>query len=414
MFWAHKWPSGSAIATRRRMHKYSLACSICKSESRINIHMSKTTINKAIEAAGHPILLESVTQLKEAEKTWVNSNILGIDKECVRERTYRADLGLIQISDGETAWLLDPLAVKSYDPLLRMMKDPGILKLLHSGSEDLEVLLNAIGAIPEPLVDTQIACAMMGPSLQLGYHHALKWLFDVDIDKDQTRSNWCKRPLNERQLHYAAMDVVLLPEMLLNLRAKLEDAGRWSWLEEDVARMQQNALQTVDPEEAYMRFSGIGRMDKGTLQVLKYLARWREQTAAEKNRARGFVISDSAMLQMARAKPSSADQLRDIDDIHPVALSRYEGTLLQLISDAAGDRTPVEKFEQFDDRQRLQLKNMRSIVQTRSADLGVDPALLASRRELEKLIRALAAGSPIPERFLGWRKEIITDQIVLI
>ena len=374
--------------------------------------MSKTTINKAIEAAEHPILLESLAQLEEAEKTWINCNILGIDTEFVRERTYRAELGLVQISDGETAWLLDPIAVKSYDPLLRMMKNPGILKLLHSGSEDMEVLQNAIGAIPEPLIDTQIACAMLGQPLQLGYHHALKWLFDVDIDKDQTRSNWCKRPLNERQLHYAAMDVVLLPEMLLTLRPKLEEAGRWSWLEEDVTRMRSNALEAVDPEYAYMRFSAIGRMDNETLQTLKYLARWREKVADERNRARGFVVSDSAMLQLARTKPSSAEQLSDIDDIHPVALSLYEGTLLQLISDAAGDQTPVEKFEQLDNRQKLQLKDMRSIVQSRSEELGFDPALLASRRELEKLIRALKAGNSIPERFLGWRKEIITDQLM--
>ena len=374
--------------------------------------MSKTTINKAIEAAEHPILLESLAQLEEAEKTWINCNILGIDTEFVRERTYRAELGLVQISDGETAWLLDPLAVKSYDPLLRMMKNPGILKLLHSGSEDMEVLLNAIGAVPEPLIDTQIACAMLGQPLQLGYHHALKWLFDVDIDKDQTRSNWCKRPLNEHQLRYAAMDVVLLPEMLLTLRPKLENAGRWSWLEEEVTRMRNNALEAVDPEYAYLRFSAIGRMDNETLQALKYLARWRERVAFERNRARGFVISDSSMLQLARVKPATAGQLRDIDDIHPVALSLYEGTLLQLISDAAKDKTPVEKLEQLDERQRQQLKDMRSIVQSRSDELGVDPPLLASRRELEKLIRALAAGSPVPERFLGWRKEIITDLLI--
>ena len=274
------------------------------------------------------------------------------------------------------------------------------------------MLQNAVGAVPEPLIDTQIACAMFGQPLQLGYHHALKWLFEVDIDKDQTRSNWCKRPLNKHQLRYAAMDVVLLPEMLLTLRPKLEDAGRWSWLEEDVTRMRNNALEAVDPEYAYLRFSAIGRMDNSTLQVLKYLARWREEVADERNRARGFVISDSSMLQLAREKPATAQQLRNIGDIHPVALSLYEGILLQLISDAAEDKTPVEKFEQLDERQRQQLKDMRSIVQARSNELSIDPALLASRRELEKLIRALAAGNPIPERFLGWRKEIITDLLI--
>jgi ribonuclease D len=376
--------------------------------------MSKTIINKALKAAEHPIVLESHAQLETAGKIWSTKPILGLDTEFVRERTYRADLGLVQISDGETAWLLDPLAVENFEPLVRMFQNPDVLKLLHSGSEDLEVLMNSVGAIPEPLVDTQMACAMLGQSLQLGYHHALKWLFEVEIDKDQTRSNWCKRPLSERQLHYAAMDVVLLPEMLLMLRPKLEAAGRWSWLEEDVARMKRSALTSVDPEFAYLRFSGLDRMDHATLQALRHLARWREHEAAEKNSARGFVISDAALLQMARSRPVTVEQLRGMEHIHPRALDRYENTLLQVIAESAADRSPVEKFEQLDGRQNLLLKHMRNVVQKRSTALGIDPALLASRRELEKLVRALAAGAAMPERFLGWRKEVITDQLVAV
>jgi ribonuclease D len=213
--------------------------------------MSKTTIKKAIESAEHPILLETVTQLKQAESIWKKSAVLGIDTEFVRERTYRADLGLVQVSDGQTAWLFDPLALSTTEPLARMMENSGTIKLLHSGSEDLEVLLNALGVIPEPLVDTQMACAMLGQPLQLGYHHAVKWLFDVEIDKDQTRSNWCKRPLTAKQLRYAAMDVVLLPEMLVKLRGMLDAAGRWTWLQEDVARVQRNARQAIDPDTVY-------------------------------------------------------------------------------------------------------------------------------------------------------------------
>ncbi|MFC1719763.1 ribonuclease D [Pseudomonadota bacterium] len=376
--------------------------------------MSKLIIDKALAAAEHPILLESAAQLEDAGRAWSESTILGIDTEFVRERTYRADLGLVQISDGRTAWLLDPLAINSYEPLRRMFENPGVLKLLHSGSEDLEVLLNAVGSLPEPLIDTQIACAMQGQSLQLGYHHALKWLFDVDIDKDQTRSNWCKRPLTARQLHYAATDVVLLPEMLLVLRQKLEQAGRWAWLEEDVARMQRTALTPIDPERVYLRFSGIGRMGQETLQVLKYLSRWREGMASEKNRARGFVIPDSAILQLARAKPATSAELKAIEGIHPVALGRYEDTLLSLIADAVRDPEPVEKLEQLDEQQRQKLNAMRGIVESRANDLGVEAALLASRRELEKLIRAVAMDEPLPERFLGWRKEVITDQLTAL
>ncbi len=340
--------------------------------------------------------------------------MLGIDTEFVRERTYRADLGLVQVSDGQTAWLFDPLALSTTEPLARMMENPGIIKLLHSGSEDLEVLLNALGVIPEPLVDTQMACAMLGQPLQLGYHHAVKWLFDVEIDKDQTRSNWCKRPLTAKQLRYAAMDVVLLPEMLVKLRGMLDAAGRWTWLQEDVARVQRNARQAIDPDTVYQRFPGIGRMDQDTLQVLKYLARWREETAIERNRARGFVIADAPILQMAREKPVSKEQLQAIEGIHPIALSRYAETLLKLIELAGQDRTPVETLDRLDDKQRSQLNQMRAIVAKRAADLGVEPALLASRRELERLIRAHASDQPVPERFLGWRKQEVTDELVKI
>ena len=111
--------------------------------------MTRTTIiKKAIEAAEHPILLETPAQLEKASAAWASRSLLGIDTEFVRERTYRADLGLVQVSDGETAWLLDPLAVQNLAPLAEMLENPAILKILHSGSEDLEVLLNTVGALP--------------------------------------------------------------------------------------------------------------------------------------------------------------------------------------------------------------------------------------------------------------------------
>ena len=188
--------------------------------------MPVKTVNQAIEAAKHPNLLETPAQLEAAEREWSGSDVLGIDTEFVRERTYRADLGLIQVSDGRTAWLWDPLRFENDAAITRLLENPAILKILHSGSEDLEVLRHALDAIPEPLVDTQIACAMLGQPLQLAFQGAAKWLFDVDIDKEHTRSNWLKRPLAPAQLHYAAMDVVLLPLMFEELKARLEAAGR--------------------------------------------------------------------------------------------------------------------------------------------------------------------------------------------
>ncbi len=375
--------------------------------------LDNTSLKQALSAGEHPILLESAAQLANAAKQWEDSEVLGIDTEFVRERTYRADLGLIQVSDGQTAWLIDPLGVGSLEPLAQLMANPAITKILHSSSEDLEVLMHALGQLPEPLVDTQIASAMLGQPLQLAYHHAVKWLFHISVDKDQTRSNWCRRPLHSRQLHYAAMDVVLLPMMLQKIRPQLEEAGRWEWLVEDVARMKRNSLTPVEPAKAYLRFPGIGRMDNKELQALQALAAWREKTARKKNRARGFVISDAGLKQLARLRPASEEEIRKIEDIHPNELRRYQAQLLRLITDSQCAKSTVEKIEDLSNIQQKQLKTMRRSVSESARLLGIDPALLASRKELEKLIRAAATGQPLPERFLGWRKKIITDELML-
>jgi ribonuclease D len=374
--------------------------------------MSITTVNKAIEAANDPVLIESASQMREASQAWKDKPVLGIDTEFVRERTYRANLGLVQVSDGETAWLVDPLAVPSLDPLVSMLDDAGILKVLHSGSEDLEVLLHSVGTLPAPMADTQIACAMLGQPLQLGYHNAANWLLGVELDKDQTRSDWCRRPLQSRQLHYAAMDVLLLPYMLGMLREKLEQNSRWEWLEEDVARMQKLARLDPDPDRIYLRVAGAGRLKEENLRVLRALARWREIRAIRENRARGFVVQDAVLMKLAQEMPNRPDAIRDMDGIHPRFARRHGEELAQLINDARSDTSPIDKIESMDDKQRAQLKRMRNLVQAKSKDLEVDPALLASRKELEKLIRAEAGKEPAPERFMGWRKAVITDDLL--
>jgi ribonuclease D len=293
-----------------------------------------------------------------------------------------------------------------------MLTCAGILKVFHSASEDLEVIWNTLAVTPRPMVDTQIACALLGQPLQMSYHHAVKWMAGVEVDKELTRSNWIRRPLKPAQLHYAATDVVFLPAMLRKLRAELLARERWSWLEQDVEQMIDASQQAVKPERAYLRLGGSGQLDVVSLRVLQALASWREQTARERNLARGFVLKDDVLMQLTSMKPKTAKELGELDSLLPNVPRRYQDVLLDIISRSRDSPETVEQILPLDRQQRRMINAMRDVVQREARRLQVDPAILASKKQLEALLRARQSGSAIPARLGGWREPVITAKLL--
>lgn len=370
-------------------------------------------LKPALAAVNDPVVVTSSAQLRQAADEWRQATVVGLDTEFVRERTYRAALGLVQVSDGETAWLVDPLAVEDMSPLTSLLEDPATTKVIHSGSEDFEVLHHELGAQLRGVVDSQIACAMLGQSLQLGYHHAAQWLLDVEVEKDQTRSNWLRRPLSDDQHRYAALDVVLLPFMIERLRPQLEEKQRWAWLEEEVERAIQKSVEDTDPQLAWMRISGAGGLDDMQRTALASLASWREEVAIRKNLARGFVISDAGLMALARRQPGTIGDIKTIEAIHPRAASRY-GDAWNALIDAARNQQPVAPLPQLSPEQRRLMKQMKQRVAATAGELEVDAALLASRKQLEDLLFSYLENGAVPERFGGWRMDIVTHQLLEI
>jgi len=375
--------------------------------------INKDEVDIALAAAHQPVMVESAPQLERALEDWLECDILGIDTEFVRERTWRAELGLVQLSDGKTVWLVDPLKTGSLRPLSALFEDQTIVKILHAPSEDLDVLLYTTTAVPEPLFDTQIACAMLGQSLQMGYHKTVEWLLDLAIDKGETRSNWCKRPLRPAQLHYAALDVCLLPMMHRQLLSQLKDLGRDDWLAEDCARLLNKAQTPADPDQSWKRIAGHIRLDGTALAILQTLASWRDKEAEQRNLARGFVIQDTALMTIANQQPDSLDELSALDIWHPKAVLRNGHALIAIIDQILEEGITAKAPETLQPEHKKLMAGMRNIVQEKATQLSVEPALLASKRELEGLILT-ARDESVSERFLGWRKEIITDGLMAL
>lgn len=375
--------------------------------------ISKSEISIALAAAEQPIMIESSAQLQEALAEWLDCEVIGIDTEFVRERTWRADLGLVQLSDGKRVWLVDPLKTGPLDSLAAFFETESVIKVLHAPSEDLDILFYVSGAVPEPLFDTQVACSMLGQSLQMGYHSTVEWLLELTIDKGETRSNWIKRPLRPAQLKYAALDVCLLPMMYRQLRSQLLELGRLEWLQEDCTRLLNKARTASDPTQSWKRINGNGRLDETSLAILQALCTWREAVAEKSNLARGFVIKDTALLTLANQKPGTLEALSKLDIWHPKSIQRHGQTVLNIIQQCLDRELKAESPAALEPEHRKLMSNMRRLVLERSTKLKLEPALLASRRELEGLILS-PGGEPVPERFLGWRKDIISDDLIAL
>ncbi len=369
-------------------------------------------IQIALQAAENPILLETTEELAVAATHWKSASILGIDTEFLRERTYRAELGLVQVSDGQSAWLVDVIKIKNPEPLKKLFCDPDQLKVFHSASEDFEALWHALEVSPEPVIDTQIACAMTGQPLQMSYHNAIKWLTGIEIDKEQTRSNWLRRPLSREQLHYAATDVVFLPLLAARVRETLEQQQRWKWLEEDVNRLISQSCEPVDPELAYLRVGGAANLDPVQLRVLRELAAWREGVADNRNLARGFVIKDAELMKISRTLPSNHQALSGIEDIHVKTIQRHGEAIIAAVQAGLSSNVPAWVPGPLDNRQKKLVGEMRKIVLSEAKAHSIDPALLASRKVLEAMLRSVENGEELPERLSGWRYGLITEKLL--
>ena len=365
----------------------------------------ETAVRQAESAVAEAFLISEPAELNAARERWQAADTIGIDTEFVREKTFRARPGLIQISDGADIWLADPVARPEIPALGHLLADDGIVKVLHSVGEDLEVLEQVGGTLPEPLFDTQIAAAMLGLPLQCRYEHLVEEIFGAHLPGGKARNDWCRRPLDPALLEYAAQDVIWLPRLCRHLSEHLDHHGRLAWLEEDCARLVDTARRKVGPP-ALSRIKGAGRQSDDILAILSPLADWREEQAAERDLPRRFVLSDEALISLAETavKKGAASA---ISALKPGMRRRHGDRLIELIESADHDAFQRPNWlNPLDNDQREQVRIAQSVVRALAEELQIDPALIASKKELTRIVRGER-----PEWLEGWRGKLLSERL---
>jgi len=333
-----------------------------------------------------------------------STSIAAVDTEFVREKTYYSQLCLIQIATSEQVACIDCLATLDLEPLYAEIFRQGFTWVVHSASQDLEVVWQRTNRMPPRLIDTQVAAALLGYPPQVGLEGLLQRTLGVELGESFARTDWSRRPLPEAPLRYALDDVRHLLSAWQRLDADLERLGRRDWLHEDCERVLAER-PVADPTAVWSRLKGVHGLSFPSQCAALALVRWRETAAQRSDRPRRWLLADEVLLAIAAALPSDADALGAF--VQPKFVARNASTVLAAIGSRAD--TEIQAEVRANAAQAAPDKNvvkaLQEQVRQRAAVLGIEPEILATRRDLA----AVALGTLPPRLRTGWRaKELIT------
>lgn len=367
----------------------------------------------------HPQIIEQNAVLAEYCQRWLKLSFVAIDTEFVRTETFFPIAGLIQVGDGEHNYLIDPLAITDWSPLVALLECSTVVKVLHACSEDLEVFQSLCGALPAPLFDTQLAAAYLGMDFSMSYSRLVNALLGIELSKEETRSDWLQRPLSPRQLQYAVDDTLYLARIYTLMAPRLEAAGLTDWLLEDTAELVANARLIPDAEEAYRRVKQAWRLKPAELAVLQVLCEWRERAARQRDVARNRLLRESTLCPLAQRQPDSLAQLSRMADMHPRTVRQDGETILALIDQ--GRQLPESQWPEPlpeplpTDANRLS-KTLRKVGQRHAERLGMADELMLRKKVLEAMVRTGYPCGPyrLPEELTGWRRELMGEELLAL
>lgn len=363
----------------------------------------------------HPLVTDTDTLARLCARMQ-HSGYICFDTEFMRENTYFPILCLIQVADDKEAFAIDPLSPGlDLAPFLALMKDESLLKVVHAGSQDLEIMLNLTDEIPLPLFDTQVAGMALGMGDQVSYANLVAHFTGKQIDKGARFTDWARRPLSDRQIVYAIGDVTHLSQLFPRMLAKLKRGNRGAWLDEEMARLTDPGQYRVDPDLAWTRIKLPNRQPE-TLGRLKAVARWRELEAQTRDIPRGRLLKDEALADLAAAPPQTQ---ADLAKVRGIAASWGENSIGARLMKVLAEAEPLPEAEMPARENRPGLSSHASLIadllklllKIRCKECGVAPKLIARNGELEALAGGQREGLSLLE---GWRRELFGDDALAL
>jgi ribonuclease D len=341
---------------------------------------------------------------------------LAVDTEADSFYHYFHKCCLIQVSDGETEFIIDPLALKEPAILGEALGTPSASKVLHAAEQDVMYLRRDFGFELKPLFDTMIAAQLLGRK-SIGLAGLLLEYFSVTLDKGCQRDDWSRRPLTTRQLAYAAEDVHHLIRLRKALEADLEERGRLAWAREEFEHIERRAwpARAFDRDE-FWGLKGARDLEPPGAACLRELYAMRDERARAADLPPFRIVSDETLLELARRMPKGTMDLDGIRGFTPLVRRRIGPLVLEAVRrglavpESEWPKPPKGQGKRRTAAFRTRVERLREWRRTRSADLALDPGVLFPQSTLDALadrgLAALEEGDAVPG-LRRWRREIL-------
>ena len=356
-------------------------------------------------------LIDTSKELKSICSILKKQKIIAIDCEFIREKTYYPIPCLLQIGYDGGAFIIDMQAKDiDFSPFFALMKNKKVLKVFHSGRQDVEIIYNLSGFVPTPIFDTQIAAGACGFGDSISYENLVKLCCNVELDKSCRLTNWQIRPLTEEQLEYASGDVTHLVKCYNKIITFLTEHNRQDWIKEELDDFADISHYDVDNDKAWLR---IRRNNHSVafLNALKALASWREDRAKRQNITRQNILKDDMLINIATVFPKCLDDFKNVrgmrSDILKSILVTEMLEVLQKLQEVGLDKTlslqDKEKDTNLGPSQQSLYEILKLLLKIKSNEHKVVAHLISTEKNLREFIKNPKAKNKILE---GWRYDI--------
>ncbi len=354
-------------------------------------------------------LIKTNEELVEVCKSISKEKFITIDTEFIREKTYWSKLCLIQICSHDKEIIIDPLENDiDLKPFIKILNKKSILKVLHSGRQDIEIFYKMSGKIHQPIFDTQIAAMVCVFVESVGYEKLVEKTLNKKIDKSSRFSNWAKRPLTKKQLKYAIGDVTYLYQIYPILNREIIEKERNGWLDDELKILLSEKTYDESPKNAYKRLK-IRSYDKKTRAITYQLALWRERKAQLNNIPRGRILRDDLIYELASIKPKSIDEINSMRSLSNGLRLKEEikeeiiDNVLIGLSMKENDLPKLPKKRKLPHGTNSRVSLLKILLNSVSEKYDVAQKLIASTQDLEDLI---ADDNADIKTLKGWRYEL--------